>query len=75
MRLGKFVAFTALGAGIWCAILTYLGWLIGKHGEQVESVIGTYVHHTLLTYILPAVIVLLGVYLIWHRRRAGEVHE
>src|SRR5215210_3435006 len=73
MSLGRFIFFTALGAGIWCAILTYLGWLIGKHGQQVEAVIGAYVHHTLLTYILPAVIVLVGAYIVGHRRRAGEV--
>jgi membrane protein DedA with SNARE-associated domain len=75
MPLQKFVAFTALGAGIWCAILTYLGWLIGKHGQQVETVIGSYVHHTLLSYILPAVVVLLAGYLIWHRRGADEVQK
>jgi len=73
MPLAKFVGFTALGAGIWCAILTYLGWLIGKHGQQVETVIGGYVHHTLLTYILPAVVVVLGGYVIWQRRRGSEV--
>jgi membrane protein DedA with SNARE-associated domain len=73
MSLAKFIVFTALGAGVWCAILTYLGWLIGKHGQQVEAVIGTYVHHTLLTYILPSVIVLIGGYILWHRRRAREV--
>jgi membrane protein DedA with SNARE-associated domain len=73
MRLAKFIGFTALGAGLWCAILTYLGWLIGKHGQQVEAVIGTYVHHTLLTYILPAVIVLVAAYVVWQRRRTGEV--
>src|SRR5215210_4446585 len=55
MRLGKFIGFTALGAGVWCAVLTYLGWLIGRHGQQVEAVIGSYVHRTFLTYILPAV--------------------
>lgn len=75
MRLTKFIGFTALGAGIWCAILTYLGWLIGKHGQQVEAVIGSYVHHTLLSYILPAVVVLLGAYLFWNRRRTGEISE
>src|SRR3954467_10151211 len=73
MPLAKFIGFTALGAGIWCAILPYLGWLIGEHGQQVEAVIGTYVHHTLLTYILPAVIVVLGGYVIWQRRRGSEV--
>jgi membrane protein DedA with SNARE-associated domain len=75
MRLVKFVVFTALGAGIWCAILTYLGWLIGRHGQQVEAVIGSYVHHALLTYILPAVVILLGGYLLWHRRSADEVRK
>ena len=72
MSLGRFVAFTALGAGVWCGILTYLGWLIGRHGQQVEVVIGGYVHHTLLAYVLPAVVVLLGAYVWWRRRRPDE---
>jgi membrane protein DedA with SNARE-associated domain len=74
MSLGRFIAFTALGAGVWCAILTYLGWLIGRHGEQVEVVIGSYVHHTFLSYVLPAVVLLLGGYVLWRRRtRAGTL--
>ena len=64
MNLGRFIFFTALGAGLWCAILTYLGWLIGRHGEQVDAAIGTYVHHTLLSYVLPAVALLLGGYVV-----------
>ena len=75
MNLGRFIFFTALGAGLWCAILTYLGWIIGRHGEQVEAVIGTYVHHTLLTYILPGVAILLGAYVLWRRRGQSRVAE
>jgi membrane protein DedA with SNARE-associated domain len=75
MNLGRFMFFTALGAGLWCAILTYLGWIIGRHGEQVEAVIGTYVHHTLLTYILPGIVVLLGAYVFWRRRGQSRVAE
>ena len=75
MSLGRFIFFTALGAGLWCAILTYLGWIIGRHGEQVEAVIGTYVHHTLLTYILPGVVILLGAYVLWRRRARSRVAE
>jgi membrane protein DedA with SNARE-associated domain len=75
MNLGRFIFFTALGAGIWCAILTYLGWIIGRHGEQVEAVIGTYVHHTLLAYILPGVVILLGGYVLWRRRGRSRVAE
>ncbi len=69
MPLGRFVAFTAVGAGTWCAVLTYLGWLIGKHGQAVEQVIGPYVHHTFTTYILPAVTVLIVGYIVWRRRQ------
>jgi membrane protein DedA with SNARE-associated domain len=75
MRLGRFIFFTALGAALWCAILTYLGWLIGRHGQQVETVIGTYVHHTLLTYIIPGIVILLGAYVFWRRRGATRVTE
>ena len=75
MNLGRFIFFTALGAGLWCAILTYLGWIIGRHGQEVEAVIGTYVHHTLLTYVLPGVVILVGVYVLWRRRGRSRIAE
>jgi membrane protein DedA with SNARE-associated domain len=75
MNLGRFIFFTALGAGIWCAILTYLGWIIGRHGEEVEAVIGRYVHHTLLAYVLPGVVILLGAYVLWRRRGRSRMAE
>jgi membrane protein DedA with SNARE-associated domain len=70
MSLGRFILFTALGAGTWCAILTYLGWIIGRHGQNVEAAIGPYVHRTLLMYVLPSVALLIAGYVLW-RRRAG----
>ena len=75
MSLGRFIFFTALGAGLWCAILTYLGWIIGRHGEEVEAVIGRYVHHTLLAYVLPGVVILLGAYVLWRRRGRSRMAE
>jgi membrane protein DedA with SNARE-associated domain len=75
MSLSRFIFFTALGAGLWCGILTYLGWIIGRHGEEVEAVIGQYVHHTLITYILPGILVLLGGYVWWRRRVRSRVTE
>jgi membrane protein DedA with SNARE-associated domain len=72
MALGRFVAFTALGAGLWCGILTYLGWLIGRHGGDVARAIGPYVHHTLLFYVLPGAVVLVAVYVWWRRRTPGR---
>jgi membrane protein DedA with SNARE-associated domain len=75
MNLGRFIFFTGLGAGVWCAILTYLGWIIGRHGEEVQAVIGTYVHHTLRTYILPGIVILLCAYVLWRRRGRSRVTE
>jgi membrane protein DedA with SNARE-associated domain len=69
MALSRFALFTSLGAGIWCFILTYLGWLIGRHGEQVEAAIGPYVHRTLVHYVLPGTLLLVVVYVWWWRRR------
>jgi membrane protein DedA with SNARE-associated domain len=68
MSLARFVTFTALGAGLWCGILTYLGWLIGRHGGDVERAIGPYVHRTLVYYVLPGMIVLLAGYVWWRRQ-------
>ena len=72
MALGRFVAFTALGAGMWCGILTYLGWLIGRHGGEVERAIGPYVHRTLVYYVLPGAVVLVAVYVWWRRRSPAK---
>jgi membrane protein DedA with SNARE-associated domain len=75
MSLRRFVLFTALGAGVWCAVLTYLGYVIGRHGEEVEAVIGDYVHHTLLVYVLPGVLILAGAYVLWRRNTRAKAAE
>jgi membrane protein DedA with SNARE-associated domain len=67
MSLVRFVTFTAAGAGIWCAILTYLGWLIGRHGEAVDRAIGPHVHQVFVQYILPALVVIVVGYMLWRR--------
>ncbi len=70
MSLGRFAAFTAIGAGIWCTVLTMIGWVIGRHeGELREAAVHGYTVRA-LTWILPAVAVLLIAYVIWYRRRA-----
>jgi membrane protein DedA with SNARE-associated domain len=75
MALGRFILVTALGAGAWCAVLTYLGYIIGRHGEEVQAVIGDYVHHALLSYVLPGVVILIAGYVLWRRRGRAKVAE
>ncbi|HET9387680.1 MAG TPA: DedA family protein [Gemmatimonadales bacterium] len=69
MRIDRFVLYTSLGAGIWCLILTYIGYLLGQHeailrNEDVQRYVGR-----VLVYLLPALALLGVVYTIWHRRR------
>lgn len=73
MPLRRFVLFTGLGAGVWCAILTYIGWVIGRHeGELTEAVNQAFqaqAHAWVVYRVLPAVVLILLGYVVWVRRR------
>jgi membrane protein DedA with SNARE-associated domain len=40
MGVGKFVFYTALGAGLWSGILIYIGYLFGENMELIEQNLG-----------------------------------
>ena len=70
MNLARFMFFTGIGAGLWCAILLYIGWLLGRHEEALkEVVVQAYVHRALLL-LIPAILVLVAVYAWWQRSHA-----
>ncbi len=72
MNLGRFVVFTGLGAGIWCSILTGIGWLIGRHEQALEeATVHAYTRQALL-YLLPILALGLAGYTLWYRRGAGR---
>ena len=62
MPLGIFTAFTALGAGVWVAVLTFLGYLLGEHQEFLAR----YLHLITLGCVGLAVLIA-GVYILWLR--------
>lgn len=69
MRMDRFVAYTALGAGIWCFILTYVGYLLGQHEAVLRS---EEVHRQVrrvLVYLLPSLAVIAAAYALWYHRR------
>ena len=72
MSLKRFALFTALGAGAWCAILTWIGWVVGQHAAALDAatdeLIRAQAHHWLVYRVLPALVVILGGYLLWRRR-------
>jgi membrane protein DedA with SNARE-associated domain len=70
MSLPKFILFTGLGAGIWCAILTYIGWFAGTHEDELRSTAyDVLAHDVLVKYVLPGLVVVVIGYILWNRAR------
>jgi membrane protein DedA with SNARE-associated domain len=68
MPLPKFILYTAVGAGVWCAILTYIGYFLGQHEVSLKSdELHRYVTWTILA-LIPLSLGTIGFYL-WRRRR------
>lgn len=70
MSLGRFVAFTALGAGIWNTVLAILGFVLEKsvpEDKLIETV--THYSHEIGYSIAAIVVVVLAVVIISNRRK------
>ena len=65
MNIGKFVAYTALGAGIWNAVLAALGWYLEAivPEDQLIGTVTEYSHE--LGYIIIALVALALGYIIY----------
>ena len=63
MPLSTFTVFTALGAGLWVAVLTFVGYLLGEHQEFLAQ----YLHLITLGCVALAALIA-GGYLLWHRK-------
>lgn len=76
MPLPRFIAYTGLGALIWCSILTWVGWFLGQHEDSLPSAqeIQRYATKALLI-VLPALLVVALLYVWWYRRRTARRPE
>ena len=75
MSLPKFVTYTGLGALIWCTILTWIGYFLGRNegvlrNEQVQRYVGR-----ALMVIIPMLGLVAVIYILWHRRRAAQARQ
>jgi len=70
MNLLKFSVYTALGAGIWVSVLTYIGFVVGKNTKLLHRYINDASVYTLLS-----VAALVAVYVYAHRRRLRREAE
>ena len=69
MPLKWFFLYTGAGAGRGGAILMGIGWVIGKEGQSLTPEKVTLYSHRAVVILIPAVVVLITAYVIWHRRR------
>ena len=60
----KFSLYTLAGAGIWCTILTGIGFVIGREQDKIMQY-----SHRALAWVILFSIVLVGVYVWQHKRR------
>ena len=70
MPLGRFFLYTATGAGIWWLVLMVIGWVIGKEGRKWSPDLVYAYTNRALVIVIPAMVVLIAGYVIWHRRRS-----
>jgi len=67
MNIVKFIIYTALGAGIWVVILTYVGYFIGNNLELIRAQLKTI---TLL--IIPFLILIIVLYIFLKKKGKGS---
>lgn len=72
MNLPRFGVYTALGAGLWCGVLTYIGWYLGRHAEALlrEDVQRYSTWATLA--LLPILALVITIYVIRRRRQRED---
>ena len=75
MNLARFVAFTGLGALVWCTILTWIGWFIGRKEEVILAALNQeaqrYAGRAVLI-LVPVLGLIAAVYVWWWRRRVAQ---
>ena len=77
MRLDRFLTYTALGAGIWCVVLTVIGYIVGRNTGVVTGIDALMESPEIHRYtglagllILPVLVLIVTVYVVRTRSRA-----
>jgi membrane protein DedA with SNARE-associated domain len=68
MNHWKFTFYTLLGAGIWCTVLTWIGYFIGQNRELIVR----YSHQAVIGVVIFSIL-LVTVYVRRHRRKSRKL--
>ncbi len=73
MNMFRFLFFTGLGAGIWVAILVWIGYAAGKQLDNIDYESIENLWHQYSTQITVGLLIfcaiLIAIYILWYRRR------
>jgi len=69
MTLSRFIAYTAAGALIWCAILTEIGYVLGQREGVLQNDEVRRDVTRILAVLVPLMALTVAVYIVRHRRR------
>lgn len=69
MSLSKFIFYTSLGAGIWSAILIYVGFLYGNNQESINSFLSS----TTIIVLISLVVLIIGY--LYLKKRISKVNS
>lgn len=75
MPLARFSLYTAVGAGIWCAILTGIGWYLGSQMQVLGPEDFKRYSGRAVLVMLPVLVIIVGGYVYLQRRRARRTPE
>lgn len=64
MNLAEFSFYTAFGAGLWVALLTYIGYFVGNNEERIMEVSRKW-----SVYVIAGCVLLVAVYVMWHKKK------
>ena len=68
MSLVAFVVYTGVGATLWCAVLVWIGYFLGRHeGVLRQAEVQHYVSRALLV-LVPVLALVIGLY-VWRQRQ------
>ena len=70
MNLAEFSFYTAFGAGLWVVLLTYIGFFVGNNEERIMEVSRQW-----SVYVIAGCVLLIAVYVMWHKKKQKRCIE
>lgn len=69
MNIKKFMIYTVIGAGIWNAFLTYVGFILGNNWEKIKQ------YSDYFSWAVLGILIIAGAYFLWKEIRKRKIRN